>query len=205
MSTEGEQEFQTAAGHLLEAARAGSSEALGQLLEQSRRYLLAVAREELAGALQTKASASDLVQDTLAEAVRLFVRFPGTSAEELRLWLVAILRNKLANFRKRYLGTNKRDLDREHALTEDPAVPAGLPSPSSVASAREQEQALLQALQRLPQRARQVIQWRSWDNLSFAEIGQRLGCSDDAARMVWARAIERLKQEMTVNGSTPSG
>jgi DNA-directed RNA polymerase specialized sigma24 family protein len=56
----------------------------------------------------------------------------------------------------------------------------------------------------LPERSRQVIQWRNWENLSYATIGQRLRCSPDAARMVWARAIERLHQEMTANGAPPA-
>jgi RNA polymerase sigma-70 factor, ECF subfamily len=184
-----EQEFRTAAESLLPAARAGSTAALGQLLEHSRRYLLAAANQELSGALQTKASGSDLVQDTLAEAVKLFVRFTGDSAEELRQWLVAILRNKVANFKKRYLGTDKRDLDRESALAEPQGLRDDLPSPSSVVSAQEQTAALLQALQRLPERPRQVIPWRNWDNLSYAEIDRRVvcGCHQRAIKM-WSTA-----------------
>src|SRR5262249_6184406 len=89
-----EQEFRTAAEQLLQADRAGSTEALAQLLEQARHYLLAVANEEMTGALQARAGRSDEVPDTLAEAVCLFVRFTGSSAEELRLWLLAILRDK---------------------------------------------------------------------------------------------------------------
>jgi RNA polymerase sigma-70 factor (ECF subfamily) len=196
MKVDAESEFRLAVDQLLRDARAGSAEALGTLLEHSRRYLLAVATDELASYLVAKSDPSDQVQDTLAEAVQLFVRFTGDSAEELRQWLVAILRNKLANFRKRYLGTEKRQLRRERPLDDPNAVRDGTPSPSSVVSAREQETVLLRAMQRLPVRSRQVIQWRHWENLPYADIGQRLGCSPDAARMIWARAIERLQHEM---------
>ena len=170
-SKEVEQEFRVAAERLLQDARAGSADALGQLLDYSRRYLLAVANEELAGALQTKAAPSDQVQDTLAEAVRLFVRFTGTSARSLRLWLVAILRNKLANSRNATWARTNASLGRECLLEEGMAVRDRLPSPSSVVSAQEQAAVLLQALQRLPERYRQVIQWRNWDNLSYGAIG----------------------------------
>src|SRR5262249_13094013 len=56
----------------LALARGGSPEALGQLLELCRRYLLQVANAELETLLQAKAGASDLVQETFLEAQRVF-------------------------------------------------------------------------------------------------------------------------------------
>jgi RNA polymerase sigma-70 factor, ECF subfamily len=41
---------------------------------------------------------------------------------------------------------------------------------------------------------RQVIRLRSWDRLSFVEIGEQLGCTADAARKLWLRAIERFER-----------
>ena len=43
---------------------------------------------------------------------------------------------------------------------------------------------------------RNVIVWRNWEGASFAEIGRRLGRSEDAARMLYGRAMERLQEEM---------
>lgn len=73
----------------LAAARAGSSEALGQSLEPFREYLLEVARQAVAPALKPKGGASDLVQETFLEAQRLFPRFDGGSSAQLRAWLRA--------------------------------------------------------------------------------------------------------------------
>jgi RNA polymerase sigma-70 factor (ECF subfamily) len=50
------------AAQWLPAARAGSREALGEVLEACRGYLLLLAQEELDPALQAKGGASDLVQ-----------------------------------------------------------------------------------------------------------------------------------------------
>ena len=66
-------------GKWLPAAQAGSREALGQVLEACRAYLLLIAREELDPALQAKGGASDLVQQTFLEAQRDFARFQGDS------------------------------------------------------------------------------------------------------------------------------
>jgi RNA polymerase sigma-70 factor (ECF subfamily) len=188
---------------LVAAARAGSSEALGTLLEKFRQYLLLVANERLTPELRPKAGASDLVQDTLLEAQRDFGQFHGRSPEEVLAWLRQILVNNLANFERRYRGTDKRDVAREFPLdASDPdSAPAGqlaayTPSPSSDAIRREEEAAVLAALDRLPQRYRQVIHWRHKENHSFEEIGDLLHRSPDAARMLWFRAVRHLQKEL---------
>jgi DNA-directed RNA polymerase specialized sigma24 family protein len=45
----------------------------------------------------------------------------------------------------------------------------------------------------LPERQRTVVHLRLWDQLSFARIGGRLGISEDASRMLYGRAIARLR------------
>jgi RNA polymerase sigma-70 factor (ECF subfamily) len=192
-----------AAARWLAAARAGAPEALGPLLQQFRQYLLVVAREELGDQLQAKVGPSDLVQDTFVEAQRVFARFTSDSPEELRHWLRAILRNKVADCQRHFLETEKRQVSRELTLGSDSSQPqpaGGLadpsPSPSGAAAHQEQLDGLLQALERLPAHYQQVLRWRYWEKLSYAEIGQRLGRSEDAARMLWARAVEHLQKEM---------
>src|SRR5438477_13045054 len=100
----------------LAAARAGSSEALGQSLEPFRRYLLTVARQAIGPALKAKGGASDLVQETFLEAQRLFGRFDGASEAQLRAWLRCLLLNKAAKLGRRYSTTAKRRLSREVSL-----------------------------------------------------------------------------------------
>src|SRR5262249_46290773 len=101
----------------IEAARNGSREALGQLLEMFRPLLLAIANRELDSGLRTKAGASDLVQDTLLGAQEGFPRFHGATEEELCNWLCGILNHHLANLERRYR-TDKRQLSREVPLAD---------------------------------------------------------------------------------------
>jgi DNA-directed RNA polymerase specialized sigma24 family protein len=99
-----------------EAAHHGSPEALGQVLEYCRPYLLAVANAQLERDLQAKAGASDLVQDTFIEAHRGFAAFRGRSEEELLGWLRQILLHNVADLRRQYRATEKRQVQREVSL-----------------------------------------------------------------------------------------
>jgi RNA polymerase sigma-70 factor (ECF subfamily) len=186
----------------LPAARAGSTAALGQALEACRGYLLTIANRQLDAALQAKGGPSDLVQETFLEAQRDFARFHGESGAELLAWLRQLLLHNLANFKRRY-GTGKRRVGREVMLGGDtpggsPTAepPLDTPSPSKRALAAEQAEALERALGRLPDNYRQVIVWRYREGRSFPEIAQLLACTENAARKLWFRGIERLQREL---------
>jgi RNA polymerase sigma-70 factor (ECF subfamily) len=189
------------AGQRLSAARAGSQDALGQALEACRGYLLQIAQEELGGQLQAKGGASDLVQETLLDAVRAFGQFRGQTETELLQWLRRLLLNNLADFARLYRQTGKRQIDREvHLETGDSSAErdgglgAALPSPSGHAINREQEQALQRALAELPEDYRQVVLLRYREERSFEEIGHIMGRSANAIRKLWLRAVQRLKE-----------
>lgn len=182
----------------LAGARAGSGEALGRLLQLCRNYLLLVANEQLDADLRGKGGASDLVQETFLEAQRDFARFQGATEAEWLAWLRRILVNNAGNFTRRFR-TGKRDAGREVMLgsadSAGPVLPDSLLTPSSQAMEREEAAALQQALARLSDDYRRVLVLRYQDGRSFAEIGRLLERSAEAARKLWARAMERLQEE----------
>ena len=57
---------------LLERARAGDQDALGELLKGQNRLLEQMARKEVDGRLQVRLSAADIVQQTCLSAIRNF-------------------------------------------------------------------------------------------------------------------------------------
>src|SRR5262245_20956863 len=83
--------------HRVQDAREGSSEALGQLLEGCRQYLLLVANQQLDPGLRDKLGPSDLVQETFLDAQQDFRHFHGHTEPELLAWLRRILLNNLAD------------------------------------------------------------------------------------------------------------
>ena len=184
-------------GGCLTAARHGSRDALGRTLESCRRYLLSVAREELNPDLRAKGGASDLVQDTFLDAQAAFDRFRGNSEPELRAWLRQLLCHRAAKFGRRYRTTQKRRVDREGASGSVLAdIPRSGSTPSTAVIAHEQAERLRQALGRLPDDYRQVITLRYVEQLSFDEVGRRMGRTPNAARLLWLRAIERVRLEL---------
>lgn len=191
---------------LLHEAQEGSLEALGQLLEACRLYLLVIARRELRAPLQAKLDAADLVQETFIEATRDFAHFRGASEAQLLGWLRGILLHNLADFTRRF-STSCRCLAQEVPLSERQFDGVSAPSAGSGARtvceqliAQEQCRALDAALQRLPPCYRQVLQLRYDEHYSFAEIGKCLQRSPEAARKLWCRALQRLRQDMRIYG-----
>ena len=187
----------------IEDARAGSSTAMGQLLELCNAYLMLVANRELDRRLRAKISPSDVVQETLLEAERDFIQFHGQNEAELLAWLHRLLLNNVADATRKYRNTAKRSITREVSLdaaTSDPGlseqlVDAGR-SPSSDAAGREESQRVLVAIARLPDSYRQVISLRHVDGCKFAEIARRMNRSVQAVHNLWTRAILRLQSEL---------
>ena len=191
------------AAQWLPAARAGSPEALGQALEACRDYLLRIAQRELGPDLQAKGGASDLVQETVLDAVRDFAHFQGKTEAELLQWLRRLLRNNLADFTRQYRDTAKRQIGQEVRLEGGDSsaergggLAAAWPSPSGEAMANEQAEAIRRAVERLPDDYRRVLVLRYQDERSFDEIGDLLGLTANAARKLLLRAVERVQRDL---------
>jgi len=193
--------------HLVRLARAGSSPALGQLLELYRDYLTLLARLQIGRRLQGKVDAADLVQETFLRAHRHFDQFQGATEAELIGWLRQILASRLGDLLRRYHGTRRRDVRLERQLAADldqssRALDRGLAaphsSPSQQAARREQAVLLADALGRLPEDYREVIILHQLEDLSFPEVARRMGRSLDSVKNLWIRALTRLRRSLGV-------
>lgn len=183
-------------GLLIFQARAGDQAALGILLERYRRYMLLIANEDISPAINQKVGASDVVQESMIHAQQNFGQFRGSTETEFRGWLRVILKNDLKK-QQRYFVSRKRDVLRETELNpahEWPDVLVQQPTPSRVFVRNEIEESLLLAMDQLSDDHQLAIQYRNFDELSFEEVGNRMNRNADAARKLWARAIEALQK-----------
>lgn len=182
---------------ILARARAGSPATLGRLFELKRKYLLTVAHRQIGSDLQGKVGASDLVQETFIEAQRGFDRFQGTTEAEFLAWLSAILTNRLSNIarhhrltQKRAIGRNISDAAASIAIRQ---AMSDMLTPSTQLVAEEEKRRLHAALESMSADVREILVMRIWQRASFGEISEALGCSAEAARKRFLRAVEELQ------------
>jgi RNA polymerase sigma-70 factor (ECF subfamily) len=180
-------------------ARAGSRQALNRLLNLCQSYLLATAQQEIGTKLRVRVSPPDLVQNTLLEAYLDFDRFQGRTEADLLAWLRQVLRHNRANEVRRHIRTAKRCVHREVSLAEvaSDALPYRVRPDTGLSRGRsqlsEQGEILERTLRRLPEHYRHALVLHTCDGLTFAEVGEKLGCSAEAARKLWSRAAEELR------------
>lgn len=188
----------TVANQLLLAARDGSPSAAESLLVEMTSYLLSVAEDRVPHDLKVKCAASDVVQESLWEAARVLPQFDGRDVHDLKRWLRRILLNNVRDAARRYRMTDRRKLAQEKHLSSigPDKLCSTTPSPSACAIRREETIRLIEALETLPEDYRQVIVLRNFELLAFAEIGPRMQRSADAARFLWARAIESVRKKL---------
>ena len=181
-------------------AREGQPEALGDLLEAHRNYLRLLAASCLYREMQAKADPSDVVQETLLKVHESFRQFRGTTELEWMAWLRTILVRSLTDFQKGFQRqrrnvTRERSLesivDRSSAMLRN-MVPAPGPSPSQEAQRREAAALVADALAELEPEDRDVVILRNLHELDWNAVGEKTGRSPDAARMLWARAMQRV-------------
>jgi RNA polymerase sigma-70 factor (ECF subfamily) len=192
-------------GQLLQALRSGDAAAQGAILLRYQGWLRILARLQLDRRFQGKFDASDVVQLTMLEACRALPQFRGTTEAELTAWLRQVLARVLAHEMRRYHGTQQRDVDREVSLEQALAessqrlgdlLAAPGSSPSQQAARHEQEVLLAEVLARLPEDYRKVILLRNLEGLSHDQVAQRMGRNPGAVRMLWVRALARLREEL---------
>lgn len=180
------------------AARNGSVAALGDLLEHERPELLELALGELGSTVCRKESASDIVQESLLDAVADFAQFQGVTLEELRSWLRQIVRHRAVDAGRRYRQAEMRDVSREQPLDARVCdlLLAPADSPSARVSLDEDTRRLQAAVNRLPEPHRTILRLRNRDGRSFTEIGAAQHCSEVRARRAWYEALLLLQQEL---------
>jgi RNA polymerase sigma factor (sigma-70 family) len=162
------------------AARAadGSTAAFAELCERYRDPLLGYCRS----ILLNDDDANDATQAALENALRALPRKdPG---RPLRPWLYRIAHNEAINIVRR------RNSHAELTELDEPSVPG----PEVDSEHRTRLAQLVDDLRGLPERQRGALVMRELSGLSYAEIAQALGVSNEAARRAVFDAREALHE-----------
>ena len=191
-------------GRLIERARR-DPEALGELLERYRPYLLLVSRRQINPRVAVRCSPSDIVQETFAEAVHGFEGFSGSMEAEFSAWLARIHQHKLDAAARRHLLAKKRDAEREERLHGPKGsasfawrdVAANQPTPSDRVVAGERALRLAEILLTLPDGQREAICLRHLEGLPLAEIAGQMDRSLQSVAGLLKRGLMALEQKLS--------
>jgi RNA polymerase sigma-70 factor (ECF subfamily) len=188
---------------LFSRARAGDAEAFCSLIEPLQTRLLRQAAA-LSGDLSL---AEDLVSETLVEAWKSFPRYHESC--RLSTWLYAILLHRwqksLRHARSRPVssaGLSRIDAEARHAEQEN--IPSPDASPAETTARAETFLQLRLCVERLPEKHRQVILLRFFEDASLPDIAVVLNCSIGTVKSRLHHALEKLR-EMKMNLPDPKG
>ncbi len=181
---------------LLRRWHGGDPAALNALVERDLDWIRERVRRRLGAELRAREETDDVVQDALLELLRYGPRFCLKSRSHFRSLLARIVENVLRGQSDRFRAY-KRSARRERPLDEALSLdgPAAQGTTPSESAERAEWQALVRlGLELLGAEDSEVLLLRQWDGLAFPEVAVRLGISQDAARMRFARALARLSR-----------
>lgn len=137
---------------------------------------------------RSAADAEDAAQDAFVKAYYALSRFRSGAA--FRPWLIAIVANKA---RDKLRARGRRE---GLALRLAEVRPSGdaAPSPEAAAFADEEHRVVIDAMNRLPERDREVLAYRYFLELSEAEMAAALRVARGTVKSRLARAQERLRE-----------
>jgi RNA polymerase sigma factor (sigma-70 family) len=124
--------------------------------------------------------AEDCLQETFMSALRAYPRL--RHGENLRAWLYTIAHRKATDAVRRTARRPTRDLE-----GVDPIAPP---------AAEPVDDGVWRSVRSLPAKQRDAVVHRFVLDLAYAEIGARMGTSEEAARQNVSAALRRLRREV---------
>jgi RNA polymerase sigma-70 factor (ECF subfamily) len=187
---------------LLKCAREDAA-AREHLLAMYRPYLRMLAGQQLPRIVNKRADGSDIVQQTLIDAVRGLPDFRGGSEPEFTAWMLRLLERNVQQTLRLNM-TGKRDVRLE---IEPPSTAASAQliwhaaagngsSPASSVFRGEAALLLCQALEALPADQRTAVQLRYIDQLPLQDISQQMERSVSSVAGLIRRGVEALEAHL---------
>ena len=160
--------------------------------------------------LQGRLDASDVIQETFAEAARALPAYLNDPKLPVFVWLRHLAGEKLIQAHRKHLVAQKRAADRENSLYGGaPAATSqslaiqlvgNVTTPSQIAVKNETKDKLMIALESMNELDREVLTLRHFEHLSSRETAEVLGINYEAVKKRYVRALDKL-QKILLAGS----
>ncbi len=146
----------------------------------------------------TREDVEEICQETFLTVVRRIASFRGASA--FQTWLFRIALNRTRDFRERR-NAAKRGSGRSHFSLDSTNPPTGQsldvqspdPSPDDALAGREQMALLRQAIDRLNDPCREIIELRYFGDLSYEELASVLNLNPKTVSSRLSKCLDRLE------------
>lgn len=137
--------------------------------------------------VQNTANAEDLANDTFMLVYKNIHIYDETKGMAVT-WIFAIANNRLKNYYR-----SRKSM--EYSYDSFESVPAEmLYDKNDCIAQKELSIVLEQMLAQLPQRNRQIIKMKYYDNMTSVEIGRRLQISSENVRVILKRSLSKMKK-----------
>ena len=181
---------------LLRSWHGGDRRALDELIERNLPWVQEYVHRRLGDKLRRMGETLDFVQGAMIGVLEYGPQFEVSDEDQFRALVARIVENELRG-QHRYMHRQKRDADRQQQLPSDTVLGLDPPAksvtrPSERAHKREEEEWVRLALEFLPAQDQEALWLHEWEGLTFKVMGERLGVSEDAARMRFQRALPKL-------------
>ena len=171
---------------------------LGTLVEAHWVRLVQIVRRRMDSSLGLRLDAEEVVNTAFLDARRRWPAYRTDRKVSPFVWLYRIVNDRLIE-EWRTATRQKRDIRQNVPWPERPSVDLGLrlvapdTSPTQAVVRKEQAELMKQALEKLREPDREIVMLRGYDELSFNEIGELLGISENTATVRYVRALRKLK------------
>ncbi|TAL70689.1 MAG: RNA polymerase sigma factor [Bacteroidetes bacterium] len=149
--------------------------------------------------LQSYDDADDAAQEVFIKALNNLHKFRGDS--NIRTWLYRITANVAANIRRKkkilnFMRLDFSDNDDESSTSFRMTIEADNETPFESLEKKEKEVALLNVLNKLPEKQRETFSLRYFDQMSYEEISQLLGTSVGGLKANYYHAVKKITQQL---------
>jgi RNA polymerase sigma-70 factor, ECF subfamily len=167
---------------LVQRFRAGEQRAFDELVRRYQRPIFHLCMRYL----RNQADAKDVAQRTFVKVFQSLESFRAESS--FRTWLYRIAINMSLN--------HIRDHRREQpAEIRDEALTRRATGPQRIISGEDAD-LLREAIAELPPKQRTVLELRVYDELSFREVAELVGSTENAAKVNFHHAVKKLRTRL---------
>lgn len=195
---------------LVKKAQTGDRDALNRLFDRYYERVRRSVRARIGARMRTVLDSGDILQFTFAKAFQIFDRFEMRNEGSFIHWLCEIAVGQIHDENDKNEAKKRKPTGGIQSLDASPGdddgdlhgmIPASHTGPVGKAERNENESAVDDCLDRLPDEHRKCIVLRDYEGLEWLEVAKELGKNtDSAARELHRRALLLLAKCLKSKG-----